>query len=106
MKEERTKTFCLIKRGKYAIVITVSKGMNPHELDHKRMKGLETRPQHEHESGAHASRYANAVGRVHSTEQSVIMICNEMISVSGRNDHEEAESITGTDFLYMHTGQY
>ena len=64
MKEERTKTFCLIKRGKYAIVITVSKGMNPHELAHKRMKGLETRPQHEHESGAHASRYANAVGRL------------------------------------------
>ena len=36
-----------------------SKGLNPHELAHKWMKDLGTRPKYEHKSGMAIPRYAN-----------------------------------------------
>ena len=36
-----------------------SKGLNPHELAHKWMKDLGTRPKYEHKSGMVIPRYAN-----------------------------------------------
>ena len=53
-----------------------SKGLNPHELAHKWMKNLGTRPQYEHKSGMVIPRYANIWGivGVRSTKQSAGII--------------------------------
>ena len=41
------------------IMIPGSKGLNPHELAHRWVKDLVTRPRYEHKSGMIIPRYAN-----------------------------------------------
>ena len=49
-----------------------SKGLNPHELAHKWMKGLGTRPQYEPKSGMTIPRYANNWGDCGSAKHGTI----------------------------------